>query len=58
MKLPSANDEYANVKYCSMIESVMKAANLYYSHHIDLTKRLQSTISPSFSTRLSLRASV
>ena len=57
MKLPSANDEYANVKYCSMIEGVMKAANLYYSHHIDLTKRLNRTNPPSFTTRLSLRAS-
>ena len=42
VKIPSQNEEYANMKYCSMIEEVMKTANLYYSHHMDLTKRLQS----------------
>ncbi|KAK8825556.1 hypothetical protein WA577_000729 [Blastocystis sp. JDR] len=44
VKIPSQNEEYANMKYCSMIEEVMKTANLYYSHHMDLTKRLQSSL--------------
>ena len=41
VKIPSPHEEFANGKFCSMIEEVMKTANLYYSHHIDLTKRLQ-----------------
>lgn len=41
VKVPNPYNEYANVKYISMLEEVLSIANLYYSHHEDLTKRLQ-----------------
>ena len=41
MKVPNSHNEYANVKYISMLEEVLSIANLYYSHHEDLTRRLQ-----------------
>ena len=44
VKLPSSRNEYANVKYISMLQNVLSVANLYYSHHEDLTKRLQDTL--------------
>ena len=43
MKVPNAYNEYANIKYISMLDEVLSIANLYYSNQEDLTRRVQGT---------------
>ena len=39
--MPGGKDMFVDTKYVQMLQDVLKVAHLYYSLHMDLTKRLQ-----------------
>lgn len=41
VRVPGGKEEYVDTKYVQMLQDVLKVAHLYYSPHVDLTKRLQ-----------------
>lgn len=44
VKLPSLEQNSINEKYISMIDQVLYKIKIYYSHHEDLTRRLQCSL--------------
>ena len=45
VRVPGGKEEFVDTKYVQMLQDVLKVAHLYYSLHVDLTKRLQGIVS-------------
>ncbi|KAK8802946.1 hypothetical protein WA588_002106 [Blastocystis sp. NMH] len=44
VRVPGGKEEYVDTKYVQMLQDVLKVAHLYFSLHVDLTKRLQDSM--------------